>query len=78
MKEQIDQVVIVGMMTTVCVDSTTRRASELGLNPLVIANACCGPEVSFGGKIIDDITLNNVFMASLKNFAQVDYYYPIK
>jgi nicotinamidase-related amidase len=70
-KEQIEQVVIVGMMTNVCVDSTTRQANELGFNPIVISDACCGPNVSFNGVEIDDQTMHTSFMAALQNFAEV-------
>lgn len=71
-KEQVDQVIIVGMMTHVCIDSTTRKASELGFNPIVIADACCGPNVTFNGQKLSSETLNLAFMAALENFAQVE------
>lgn len=74
-QNQVEQVVIVGMMTHVCVDSTTRRASELGYNPIVIADACCGPNVSFNGQSLDSDALNIAFMAALENFAQVKVSY---
>lgn len=34
------QVVVIGFMTHMCVESTVRAASELGFNVMVIANAC--------------------------------------
>lgn len=71
----VEQVVIVGMMTHVCVDSTTRQASELGLAPIVIADACTGPDVVFDGKKTSAENLQVAFMAALGFFADVQRSY---
>nr|WP_280527074.1 cysteine hydrolase family protein [Listeria grandensis] len=67
----VEQVVIVGMMTHVCIDSTTRQASELGLSPIVIADACTGPDVVFDGRKTSAKDLQISFMAALGFFADV-------
>lgn len=40
-RETIDRVVICGVMTHLCVDTTTRHAFMLGFRPIVASDACC-------------------------------------
>ena len=39
-EESVEQLVICGMMTHMCVDSTTRKAKELNFRPILIHNGC--------------------------------------
>ena len=39
--EEVDRVVICGVMTHLCVDTTARHAFMLGFKPTVVADACC-------------------------------------
>lgn len=51
-KQQITQLVIVGMMTHMCIDTTTRAASDLGFNCLLVHDACATKSLTF-----DDVTV---------------------
>jgi nicotinamidase-related amidase len=48
----IRQLVICGMMTHMCVEATTRAASDLGFRCIVISDACATRDLTFEGKII--------------------------
>ncbi|MCO6549076.1 MAG: cysteine hydrolase [Gilliamella sp.] len=70
-QEQIQQMVICGMMSHMCVDSTTRHASELGYQPILIHDACTTCDLEFDGKTIPSQVVHNNFMSALTNFASV-------
>ncbi|KMT61404.1 isochorismatase [Paenilisteria newyorkensis] len=59
------------MSPVVLLNSMTRQASELGLAPIVIADACAGPDVVFDGKKTSAENLQVAFMAALGFFADV-------
>lgn len=73
LKEQkIDQLVIVGMMTHMCIDTTTRAAFDLGYNCIVIGDCCATRNLSYNHKQIDAPDVHNAFLASLNGtFAAV-------
>lgn len=73
-QENIEQLVICGMMSHMCVDSTTRMACELDYQPILIHDACTTRDLEFNGKIISAQTVHNSFMSALKNFANVISY----
>lgn len=49
-KLEIEQLVICGMMTQMCVDSTTRAAKELGFQPVLISDATATKDLIFEEK----------------------------
>ena len=51
-KHQIDQLVICGMMTHMCIRATTPVAAELGYHPILIADATATKNLSKDGLII--------------------------
>lgn len=67
----IDQLVICGMMSHMCVDSTTRRAAELGYQPIVVHDACTTKTLKFGQYTVDAQVVHHAFMSSLTAFAMV-------
>lgn len=68
----VTELVVVGMMSSMCVDSTVRAASELGFAVTVVANACAAPDLTFGDTTIDGRTVHASFMAALDgSFATV-------
>jgi len=67
----VEQLVIIGMMTHMCVDSTTRASKELGYEPIVIADATATKSLAFNGREISAIDVQGAFLSALKNFAQV-------
>ncbi|GGC91839.1 cysteine hydrolase family protein [Enterococcus wangshanyuanii] len=68
---QIEQVVITGMMTHMCVDSTTRASKELGYDPIVISDATATKDLRYGGKEVSAENVQYAFLAALQNFSQV-------
>lgn len=48
-----DRLVICGMMTHMCIDATTRAASDLGFQCIVAADACATRDLAF-----DDVTVS--------------------
>lgn len=68
----ISNVVICGMMSHMCIDTTVRAAKDLGLNVTLIEDACATRDLVFDGCVIPAQTVHNTFMASLNGmFAKV-------
>ncbi|MGY3779405.1 cysteine hydrolase family protein [Isobaculum melis] len=66
---QVDQLVITGMMTHMCVDSTTRAAKELGFQPVLIADATATKELAFGEKVVIATDVQTAFLSALQHFS---------
>ena len=64
-KLAIDRVVICGAMSHMCIDATTRAASDLGFGCTVVHDACATRDLEFGGKIIPAEEVHGAFMAAL-------------
>lgn len=68
----ITELVIVGMMSSMCVDSTTRAAHELGFTATVVSDACAAPDLALGDFIVPGASVHAAFMAALDgSFATV-------
>jgi nicotinamidase-related amidase len=65
--EGIDQITIVGMMSSMCVDATTRQAVDLGLDVTVIHDACAAPDLEFDGVLVPGAAVHTAFMAALRD-----------
>jgi len=61
----VTDVVICGMMTSMCVDAATRAAADLGFNTYVAADACAAPDLRSGTELIPGRTVHNAFLAAL-------------
>jgi len=71
-EEGVTELVIVGMMSSMCIDSTTRAASELGFEVTVVSDACTAPDLTFGETAVPGATVHASFMAALDgSFATV-------
>lgn len=71
-ENEIKTVVLAGMMSNVCVESTARYASELGYKVIVADDACTTKGVSYNGKDFDAVTIHEACMAILNDtFAKV-------
>ncbi len=65
-------VAFAGMMTSTCVDSTVRAASDMGLEAVLVGDACAAPGLEHGGVSVDADAVNAAFLAALgENFAQL-------
>lgn len=71
-KHEITQLVIAGMMTQMCVDTTTRAAADLGFECLLAHDACAAKPLSFGGATVSAENVQIAFFAALNgSFARV-------
>jgi nicotinamidase-related amidase len=61
----IDELVVAGMMSSMCVDATVRAAADLGFSVTVVHDACAAPDLEFGGTPIGGATVHAAFMAAL-------------
>jgi nicotinamidase-related amidase len=71
-EEDVTELVIVGMMSSMCIDSTTRAASEFGFDVTVVSDACAAPDLTFGDTVVPGAMVHASFMAALDgSFATV-------
>jgi nicotinamidase-related amidase len=71
-QQQITQLVIAGMMTHMCIDTTTRAAADLGFQGLLAHDACATKALSFGGVTVPAEQVHAAFLAALSGtFARV-------
>ncbi len=61
----IQEVVICGAMSHMCIDTTVRAAFDLGLSCIVVADGCATRNLSYGDQIIEAAQVQGAFMASL-------------
>jgi len=62
----IDEVVICGAMSHMCVDAGTRAASDLGYKCTVIHDACATRDQEFQGAVVPAKDVHAAFMAALQ------------
>jgi len=74
-KQGITKLVVCGMMTHMCVDTTVRAAKDLGYEVSLIADACATKSLNWMGESISADVVQKVYLASLEGgFADViDY-----
>lgn len=65
----INNLVICGMMTHMCIDATTRAAKDYGFNAELIGDACATKKLEIKGQAINAQDVHNSFLAAL------NYYY---
>ncbi len=67
-----DELVVAGMMTSMCVDSSVRAAAELGYDVVLVHDACAAPDLEFGGVQVPGEAVHAAFIAALGDgFARV-------
>ena len=67
-----DQLVVAGMMSSMCVDATVRAAADLGFAPTVVHDACAAPDLRFNGVDVPGAAVHAAFMAALADgYAEV-------
>jgi nicotinamidase-related amidase len=68
----IEQLVVCGMMTLMCVDSTIRAAYDNGFSCIVAQDACATKDIRFGNEIINAELVNKSFLSAFNGmFATV-------
>jgi nicotinamidase-related amidase len=61
----VTDVVVAGMMTSMCVDATVRAAADLGFGCTVVHDACATLDLEFGGRTIPAADVHGAFIAAL-------------
>ncbi len=63
--EGVDEVVIVGAMSHMCIDATTRAAADLGYKATVVHDACATRDLEFAGQTVPAAQVHAANMAAL-------------
>ncbi len=64
-RRDVDELVVAGMMSSMCVDATVRAAVDLGFTTTVVHDACAAPDLSFDGVDVPAASVHAAFMAAL-------------
>ena len=64
----VTELVITGMMTHMCIDSTTRAAFDFGYTCTVIGDACASRDLEINGKTVKADDVHHAFLAALAFF----------
>lgn len=71
-QKNISRLLIAGMMTHMCIDTTTRAAADLGFSCLLAHDACATRALAFGGQQVSAENVQAAFLAALNGlFAKV-------
>jgi len=74
-ENNINELVVCGMMSHMCIDTTVRACKDRGLKITVVENACTTKSLTLNDETIDATTVHKVFMAGLNGmFADVISY----
>lgn len=65
---QITELVVVGMMTHMCIDATTRAAVDFGFPCTVIGDACATRNLEINGVTVKADDVHHAFLAALEFF----------
>ncbi len=64
----VEEVVVAGMMTSMCVDATTRAGADLGFKMTLVPDACAAPSLEYGGHQVPAQDVHASFVAALGQF----------
>jgi nicotinamidase-related amidase len=68
----IDRLVVAGMMTHMCVDTTVRAAADLGYTCMLAHDACATRDLAYGGEPVGAAAVQLAYLAALNgSFASV-------
>ena len=59
------RVAFCGMMTSMCVDATVRAAADLGLEPVLVDDACAAPDLEHRGRQVPADAVHAAFCSAL-------------
>ena len=62
----VEEVVLCGAMSHMCVDAGARAASDLGYRCVVVHDACATRDQEFGGAVVPAAQVHAAFMAALR------------
>ena len=61
----IDELVVTGMESCMCIDATVRAALDLGFDATVVHDGCATSDLEFEGRAIPAVEVHGAFMAAL-------------
>ena len=61
----VEEVVLVGAMSHMCIDATTRAAADFGYKATVVHDACATRELEFEGKVVPAEQVHTALMSAL-------------
>ena len=64
-EQGIDDLVICGAMSHMCIDATARAAFDFGINCAVVEDACATRDLEFAGNTVTARDVHGAFMAAL-------------
>ena len=64
-KQQVDTLIVCGMMTHMCVDTTVRAAMDYGYQVKLVANACATMDLVLNGETIPAEIVQKAFIAAM-------------
>ena len=64
-EKSIDELIVCGMMTHMCVDSTVRAASDLGFKVTLIADGTATRGLRYGGVAVSAIMVQTAYLSAL-------------
>jgi nicotinamidase-related amidase len=67
-QNSIENLVICGMMTHMCIDATTRGAKDFGFNCTLIGDACATKDLEISGETVKAKDVHYGFLAALNYF----------
>ncbi len=70
-KNNITDLVLVGMQTHMCLEAATRAADDFGFHCLVVEDACTTKDLKFGDYAIKAIDIHYSTLATLRSYAQI-------
>lgn len=62
----IDEVTVIGAMSHMCIDATTRAASDFGYKTTVVHDACATRDLEFNGKVVRADLVHTALMSALE------------
>jgi nicotinamidase-related amidase len=63
--EGIQDVVVVGAMSHMCIDATSRAAADLGYSTTIVEDACATRDLEFNGKTVPAAQVHAAYMSAL-------------
>ncbi len=68
----VEKLIVCGMMTHICIDTTVRAAMDHGYEVALVADACATKDIEYKGEIIPAETVQKTYIASLSGtFAEI-------
>ena len=70
-ENEVERLVIVGMMTHMCVEAATRSADDLGFKTVLIHDACATRDLTFGDDVVEAKDVHLSTLSTLRAYAKV-------